>query len=112
MPSPRVIVAPTLSHVPNGTNLERAERYLDKITEGFGKGGRNQGTFRVCAAVVRDFALSEEQGWALMSAWNAQKNDPPLSEDDLRVIVKSCLVSGRSVLGSKLAQGAAVHSGR
>lgn len=104
VPSPRPMVPPSLDRSFAGSGLERAERYLDKI-EGAGKGGRNQHTFRVAASVVRDFGLSEEQGWALMSLWNAQKNDPPLPEDELRVIVKSCLQSGRAPLGAKLAQG-------
>jgi hypothetical protein len=83
------------------TALARAERYL-ATCEGSGEGGRNHNTFRVAASVVRDFGLSLEQGWALMSAWNTWKNDPPLAEDELKIIVQSCLSSGRRELGSRL----------
>lgn len=102
VPAAKPLQPPSISYsAANRTNLERAERYLDKI-QGAGKGARNQHTFRVAAAVVRDFGLSEEQGWALLSAWNATKNDPPLPEDELKVIVHSCLVSGRAPIGAKL----------
>jgi hypothetical protein len=81
--------------------VQRAERYLDAC-EGTGKGGRNQNTFRVAASVVRDFGLSFDQGWALLSSWNSQRNDPPLPEEDIRVIVRSCLQSGRRPVGGRL----------
>ena len=81
--------------------IERAERYL-VACEGAGAGGRNQNTFRVAASVVRDFGLSFDQGWALLSIWNEQRNDPPLPEDELQGIVRSCLSHGRRPLGGRL----------
>jgi len=107
LPRPEPMRAPSLYR--GGADLsavQRAERYLDAC-EGCGQGGRNQNTFRVAAAVVRDFGLSLEQGWALLSAWNAQRNDPPLPEEDIRTIVRSCLQSGRRPLGGRLFEAAA-----
>lgn len=100
---PRVepIRAPVLDRSLDG--VQRAERYLDAC-EGAGKGGRNANTFRVAASVVRDFGLSMEQGWALLSTWNGQRNDPPLPEDELRIIVRSCLQSGKRPLGGRLSE--------
>ena len=83
--------------------VERASRYLAKI-RGAGKGQRNTSTFATAAAVVRDFGLNFDQGWALISAWNAQENDPPLPEDEIRAIVRSCLASGKRPFGCKANQ--------
>jgi hypothetical protein len=102
LPRPEPIKPPTLWRGAADLGaLDRAERYLAKVG-GAGKGGRNQHTFRVASAVVRDFGLSLEQGWALMSAWNTVSNDPPLPEDELRTIVRSCLQSGKRPVGWRI----------
>lgn len=81
--------------------VRRAEAYLSRI-QGAGRGGRNQHTFSVAAAVVRDFGLTLEQGWALMSTWNQSVNDPPLDDLEVKRIVESCLKAGRRPFGAKL----------
>ncbi len=106
IPRAEPIQAPVLDRSLGG--LQRAERYL-AACEGTGQGGRNDNTFRVASAVVRDFGLSFEQGWALMSGWNTEKNDPPLGENDMRIIVQSCLSSGKRPIGGRLNEPAPVQ---
>ena len=80
--------------------FDRASRYI-KAIDGSGEGVRNQTAFQVAAAVVRDFALDEDQGMILMMEWN-DLNDPPLHESEIVAVVKSAIQHGRKPYGAKL----------
>lgn len=45
--------------------------------------GGDKLTFRACALLRRDFALTEEESWPLLVDWN-RSNQPPWSEHELR----------------------------
>jgi hypothetical protein len=98
MRAPRTM--PKLS-LHDGTAMERASRYLDKI-DGMGSGGRNVHTYKVAASVVRDFGLTEEQGIFLMSPWNEAHNDPPLPQRELIDIVHSVTTRGKYDYGRRM----------
>jgi len=90
-----------LSRVPiSGDSMVRAAKYVDKV-EPAGKGLRNTTAFRVAAILTHDFGLALSQAESLLVGWN-QKCDPPLAEDELKIIIQSAVTTGRFPIGGKL----------
>ena len=79
---------------------DRAQRYLDRI-QGAGSGARNSQTYKAAVAMANDFALDQDTTLAIMADWN-KKNDPPLTDQELRTIVESAAKGGRYPRGGKL----------
>lgn len=77
-----------------------ASRYLDKI-QGVGAGARSNHTFKVAAIMVRDFGINPDQALSMMQNWN-QRNDPPLCDQELKLIVDSAFTHGKHAIGSKI----------
>jgi hypothetical protein len=77
----------------------RADHYVNSIP-GVGKGQRNHAAFRVAASLTHDFGLSYETALSLTLGWNL-KNDPPLPDSEIAIIVASSERSGRNPIGCK-----------
>jgi len=69
--------------------LIRARLYADKWP-GVAEGSRNVEAVKHAACLQRDFALSEDDAFPIFESWN-NRNEPPLSESELR----GCLSNGR-----------------
>jgi hypothetical protein len=71
--------------------LQRATAYVGNA-ENFSEGGRNDGAFRL-AGHVASFGLGESEVFALLATWNL-RNNPPLSDNELRACVASAFRNG------------------
>ena len=86
-------------------NVDQAKRYLlgRAPVAVQGQGGDNT-TYKVCAATVRDYALSEHMALKLLTYWN-ERCTPPWTIEDLQEKVDRALRYGRGSIGSKTARG-------
>lgn len=83
---------------------DRAKAYLAKCSGAVsGSGGHNQ-TFIIASRLVRGFALSTDDAYALLCDWN-QRCSPPWSERELRRKVEQAARQGRMVEGDLLERG-------
>lgn len=102
---PNIPVVKVAEYDPNyqGQNenaLERALKYFEK-RDGAGKGNRNNEAFKIAAACLNDFGLSESDAYHVISTWN-QKNSPLLSENEVKtVLTKAQKYIGNNVTCSK-----------
>lgn len=80
---------------------ERARAYVAKMHALQGDGG-DETTFKAAAILVKDFALSESDAWAILCEWNSTNATPPWGEKDLRAKLASAMKSGSHAVGSKL----------
>ncbi len=81
-------------------DLEAAREALElhgPATEG--KGGDSH-TFRACAILAHDYALTEAEAWPLLSEWNAACS-PPWDDSDLRAKLRSGQKYGSAEFGCK-----------
>lgn len=89
--------------------LDRARAYADKA-EAASEGGRNDAAFRLAGHITafdeRGDRLNESDIFDIISRWN-QRNNPPLSDSELRQCVRSALINGtaRPVKESTIAVG-------
>lgn len=83
--------------------LEQARQALERHGPGpdriNGEGG-GQHAVQAGAILMRDFALTEDEAWPLLDAWN-ETRDTPFDEDDLRVRLLRGLKYGKSPFGAK-----------
>ena len=80
---------------------ERARRYLAAIPPAVAGSQGDAATFRVCCRLVRGFALSEGDALSVLGEWNA-RCQPPWTEGELRVKLRSALEYGREPVGGLL----------
>lgn len=98
-PPPAPAPRPLASGGPSA--FDRARRYLSKCEPAIqGSGGRTT-TFITAQRLVRGFALSEADAFALMSEWN-QRCLPPWSDYDLRAKIHEAASKGRMADGDML----------
>ena len=69
-----------------------------------GQGG-SLATFKLAVALVRGFALPEEQALAVLQQEYNARCEPPWSEPELRHKVRCAAEAGRVALGSLLGAG-------
>ena len=69
----------------NENALARALKYFE-LRNGAGKGERNNEAFKISAACLNDFGLSDQDCYHVISTWNL-KNNPPLSENEVRTVI-------------------------
>lgn len=69
--------------------------------EACGEGERNSAAFRHAAQMLRDFNLSEDDAWGILTGWNGS-NLPPLDEAELKSAFESAKKHAKGVAGSKL----------
>jgi hypothetical protein len=87
--TPEVLTTDTRPQCDDLDAVAKAANYARKW-EAVGEGQRNAEAMRRAADLTRDYALSDEQAWPILAAWNA-RNSPPLPDDELR----KCLQNGR-----------------
>lgn len=80
--------------------FRRASAWIAKRDPAVEGSGGDRHTFITAANLVNDFALNEDQAWALLTDWN-RTCSPPWSERDLRVKFNSAKKSGSAQKGSK-----------
>lgn len=62
--------------------IEQAELALEAHGHAVEGAGGDAHTFRAAALLTHDYALTEDEAWPLLYAWNAE-NSPPWSDEDL-----------------------------
>jgi len=82
------------------TQKARAVLFADKW-EAASEGDRNSLAFKHSAQMLRDFDLSEMDGWEIVSDWN-RGNTPPLDEKELRAAFDDAKKYAKGGPGSKL----------
>lgn len=70
----------------NANAIERALKYFS-YRDGVGKGQRNSEAFKIAAASMNDFGLTDNDAYHVLSDWNL-KCSPPLSDGELGEILK------------------------
>ncbi len=68
--------------------VERARKYVAKIPGAISGSSGHNATFHVACVLVKDFALTQDQAFDVISEWNATC-DPPWSEHELRHKIES-----------------------
>jgi len=79
----------------------RAMLYASKwpgVAEG---AGRNREGFKHACQLRRDFDLADSDAWAILTDWNT-RNNPPLSDRELKHTFESAIKYGKKAAGSKL----------
>jgi RepB DNA-primase from phage plasmid len=85
----------------HGSNLERAQRYLETIPPAIAGEHGDLHTFRVCCRLVRGFALDDDEALTLLASWNV-RCVPPWSERDLHDKILRARRYGREPIGGLL----------
>lgn len=100
-PLPKPSLQKTMTPLPPaGARTDRIVAYV--VTwPGVPEGQRNSEAERHAACLTHDFALSKDEAWLHLCAWNA-KNDPPLDEEELRKCLESGFRYGSHPVGEKL----------
>ena len=70
----------------------RVRRYLERTGQR-GQGNRNNTAFVIAVWMLNDFELTDQVAWAYLVEWN-DRNDPPLSERELRSVFTSAKRGG------------------
>lgn len=83
---------------------DRAKAYLEKCSGAVSGSGGHAQTFVIAQRLVRGFALSEADAYALMCGWN-ERCSPPWNEWELRRKVQQAAKSGRMAEGDMLERG-------
>lgn len=83
---------------------ERARRYISQMPAAISGSGGHLATFNVALALVRGFALPENEAYALLTEWNETHTSKPWSEADLRYKLRSASRSSKP-LGYLLSLG-------
>jgi hypothetical protein len=94
-PQPRSI---TTTRTPVLDVLERARRYVARIEPAILGQHGDLHTFRTCCRIVRGFALSDDDAWAVLSEWN-QRCEPPWTERELRDKIVRARRYGKEEIG-------------
>jgi len=82
-------------------SITRGRAYLEKIP-GSPEGGRNAVAFRAAAVLTHDLAVPVDDAMPILKEWN-QRNEPPLTPEELERIAANASRYGQSPTGSKLA---------
>jgi hypothetical protein len=82
--------------------IANARAYVAKVPGALEGYQGDKATFKVCAMLVRDFGLSEEEAFPILSEWNA-RCVPPWSEPQLREKLSNAMKYGSHATGSKAA---------
>jgi hypothetical protein len=78
--------------------LERARRYVARIEPAIAGQHGDLHTFRVCCRIVRGFALSDDEAFAVLSEWN-ERCQPPWTERELRDKIARARRYGKEEIG-------------
>ena len=81
--------------------VERARRYAAVIPPATAGAHGDLHTFRVCCRLVRGFALSDNEAFAVLTEWNA-RCQPPWSERELLDKLDRARRYGREPIGGRL----------
>ena len=91
------------------TPFARAQAWLSRRDPAVQGHGGDDWTYITACNMVRDFALSDDEAFALLLEWN-QRCVPPWTEGELRVKLASARRSGSHAEGSKLMEQRESHS--
>jgi hypothetical protein len=85
----------------DGPAVDRAKRYLASVPPAIAGQHGDVHTFRVCCRLVRGFALSDDQAFAVLTDWNA-RCQPPWSTEELLDKLRCAARYGREPVGGLL----------
>ena len=91
---------PVCEPIGGANRIERVRKYAE-TWEGVREGQRDTQAERHASCLTHDFALSEDEAWIILWEWNS-KNDPPLSEKELRKCLQNGMKYGKHAIGEKL----------
>lgn len=91
---------------------ERARAYARRTPPAVAGQGGSLATFKLAVALVRGFALPEEQALAVLATEFNQRCEPPWTEAELVHKVRCARNAGRVAVGSLLDTGGGVHESR
>lgn len=94
-PAPRIAFPPAAPEI-----IEQARDALDAHGPAIEGQGGDLHTWRACALLMHDFALSEDEAWPLLAEWN-DTCEPHWDEEDLRAKLRSGEKYGRAEYGCK-----------
>ncbi|HEY7195247.1 MAG TPA: DNA-primase RepB domain-containing protein, partial [Gemmatimonadales bacterium] len=97
-PAPLPLNAMEVSWTPALGVLERARRYVARIEPAITGQHGDLHTFRVCCRIVRGFALSDDEAFAVLSEWNG-RCQPPWTERELRDKIARARRYGKEEIG-------------
>ena len=86
--------------------IRRARAYVNAIP-GTSKGGRNNATYRVAAALVNDYALDDSYALEILTVWDGSRNNPPIqseSNTELARLIESARKFCTRDTGNKLVE--------
>jgi hypothetical protein len=82
-----------------GLEIQRARAYLAKMPPAISGNGGHNATFAAACALVRGFALSEEDAYDILASDYNPRCEPPWVEWELRHKVRSAMENGSTPLG-------------
>ena len=85
----------------NGPAIERAKRYLASVPPAIAGQHGDVHTFRVCCRLIRGFALTDDQAFAVLAEWNV-RCQPPWSPEELLDKLRRAARYGREPVGGLL----------
>jgi hypothetical protein len=105
-PTPRNPASPppkptSIAHTPALDVLERARRYAARIEPAIAGQHGDLHTFRVFCRIVRGFALTDDEAFAVLSEWNL-RCEPPWTERELRDKIVRARRYGNEEIGGVL----------
>lgn len=71
------------SHDEHEFRLRRAEAYLQAMQPAISGCGGHAATFRAACVLIKGFALSIDEAWPILAAWNNTHCDPPWADWEL-----------------------------
>jgi hypothetical protein len=77
------------------TISERAAAYVERMPPAISGSGGHTATFAAAAVLTRGFAMPESDALPLLLAWNQTHCQPPWSEADIRLKLRSAVTSTR-----------------
>jgi hypothetical protein len=93
---------PVDSGLSHSSAIERARLYIDRVPPAIAGQHGDVRTFRVCCALVRGFALQDDEALTVLKGWNDQCQ-PPWSDVELRAKLQRARKYGREPIGGLLA---------
>lgn len=97
-PAPK---APKAKPSMEGERVKRARAYVETLGPAVEGAGGDQHTFKVAAALVRDYGLDDDRALEIFREWNASCK-PPWSDNELRVKLSNARSYGKGDIGSKV----------
>lgn len=80
--------------------VERGRRYAEMVPPAVQGQHGDEATYKLCAALVRDLGLDEDEAVSALNEWNSRCT-PPWSEEELRAKVRNAMKYGQGDVGVK-----------